>query len=150
MTYEETAYYTELLPSGKAYQFNFVMQAKSVITHPSAGQVLDGQGFQEISGLAWSGNGRIKAVDVSVDGGNTWQPAVLQGPVEPICLTRFRLPWRWTGGSAVLQSRATDETGAVQPTRTAVLAERGTNFYYHYDAITSWRLVADGSFALAV
>ena len=86
----------------------------------------------------------------SSDDGATWTQATLQAPVMSRCLTRFRLPWSWSGGPAVLQSRATDETGAVQPTRASVLAARGPNFYYHYDAIVAWRLAADGSFALAV
>jgi sulfane dehydrogenase subunit SoxC len=144
MTSEETAYYTELLPNGKALQFNFVMQAKSVITHPSAGQTLDGQGFYEISGLAWSGMGRIKTVDVSVDGGKNWQAAVLQEPVESVCLTRFRLPWRWNGGSAVLQSRAVDETGYVQPTLKSLVNQYGLHIRYHNNAIQSWQVEASG------
>ncbi len=149
-TREETSKYTDLGRDGKALQFNFVMRVKSVITRPSPGFRLRQTGFQEISGLAWSGNGRVTRVEVSVDDGASWVDAALQGPVLPRCLTRFRAPWSWGGGPAVLQSRATDETGAVQPTRAAVLAERGPNFYYHYDAITSWRLADDGSFALAV
>lgn len=144
MAYQETAYYTELLPSGKAEQFNFVMKAKSVITHPSAGQKLDGQGFYEISGLAWSGQGRIKSVDVSVDGGKSWQPAALQGPIELVCLTRFRLPWRWNGGGAVLQSRAVDETGYVQPTLKTLVGHYGLYAQYHNNAIQSWEIQAAG------
>lgn len=148
-TREETSKYTDLEPDGKALQFNFVMRVKSVITRPSPGFQLKQTGFHEITGLAWSGNGRVTRVEVSADDGASWADAALQGPVLPRCLTRFRLPWRWEGGPAVLQSRATDETGAVQPTRAAVLAERGPNFYYHYDAIVPWRLAADGSFSLA-
>lgn len=144
MSKEETAYYTELLPDGKAEQFNFVMRAKSVITHPSGSQKLDGTGFYEISGLAWSGSGRIKAVDVSVDGGKTWQPATLQGPIEPVCLTRFRLPWRWNGGSAVLQSRAVDETGYVQPTLKSLVGQYGLHAHYHNNAIQSWQVETSG------
>ena len=148
-TREETSKYTDLEPDGKALQFNFIMRVKSVITRPSPGFQLKQTGFHEITGLAWSGNGRVTRVEVSADGGASWSDAALQGPVLPRCLTRFRLPWNWSGGPAVLQSRATDETGAVQPTRAAVLAERGPNFYYHYDAILPWRLQSDGSFSLA-
>lgn len=148
-TREETSKYTDLEPDGKALQFNFIMRVKSVITRPSPGFQLKQTGFHEITGLAWSGNGRVTRVEVSADGGANWTDAALQGPVLSRCLTRFRLPWNWSGGPAVLQSRATDETGAVQPTRAAVLAERGPNFYYHYDAILPWRLQSDGSFSLA-
>jgi sulfane dehydrogenase subunit SoxC len=147
---EETSKYTDLGRDGKALQFNFIMRVKSVITRPSPGFVLKQTGYHEITGLAWSGNGRITRVEVSADDGATWTDAALQGPVMSRSLTRFRLPWSWNGGPAVLQSRATDETGAVQPTRASVLSERGPNFYYHYDAITSWRLAPDGNFALAV
>ena len=148
-TREETSKYTDLEPDGKALQFNFVMRVKSVITRPSPGFQLKQTGFHEITGLAWSGNGRVTRVEVSADDGASWTDAALQGPVLSRCLTRFRLPWNWSGGPAVLQSRATDETGAVQPTRAAVLAERGPNFYYHYDAILPWHLRSDGSFSLA-
>jgi sulfane dehydrogenase subunit SoxC len=144
MAEQETAYYTELLPSGKANAFNFVMQAKSVITRPSGGQHLAEPGFYEISGLAWSGRGRIRAVDVSTDGGRTWRPAALQGPVEPVCFTRFRLPWRWQGGSAVLQSRAVDETGYIQPTLKNLVAQRGLHSFYHNNAIQSWQVEPSG------
>jgi sulfane dehydrogenase subunit SoxC len=144
MSKEETAYYTQLLPNGKARAFNFVMEAKSVITFPSAGQSLSERGFYEIRGLAWSGNGPVRVVDVSLDGGKNWQRAALQEPVLPRALTRFRLPWRWNGGRAVLQSRATDETGYVQPTRQELMAYRGAASHYHYNAIQSWEVQPDG------
>ena len=95
----------------------FPLEVKSIITHPSPGLTLEGPGFYEISGLAWSGNGRIRSVEVSADGGKSWAPAVLNEPVLPKALTRFRAAWQWNGGPAVLQSRATDDTGMVQPTR---------------------------------
>ena len=144
MTKEETAYYTDLLPSGKARGFTFVMEAKSVITRPSGGQRLPEPGFHEISGLAWSGRGRITRVDVSVDAGESWRTAALQQPVLSRCLTRFRLPWRWEGGSAVLQSRAIDETGYVQPTLKELVAVRGVNSFYHNNAVQPWRVAASG------
>jgi sulfane dehydrogenase subunit SoxC len=149
-TREETSKYTELMPDGRADQFVFVMEVKSVITSPSGGQKIGAPGFREISGLAWSGSGRIRQVEVSADGGRSWQVAALQDPVLPKCLTRFRLPWSWDGSPALLQSRATDETGAVQPTRDALLAQRGPNFAYHYNAIQSWRVAQDGGVALAL
>lgn len=148
-TREETSKYTDLEPDGRALQFNFIMEVKSVITRPSPGFQLKQTGFHDISGIAWSGSGRITKVEVSVDEGATWADAALQDPVMPRCLTRFRLPWSWNGGPAVLQSRATDETGAVQPTRTSLLSKRGPEFYYHYNAINSWRLAPNGTFTLA-
>jgi sulfane dehydrogenase subunit SoxC len=143
-TREETSKYTDLMPDGTARQFTFVMDVKSVITSPSGGQKLAQPGFREISGIAWTGRGRIRAVDVSVDGGRNWQAATLQEPVLPLALTRFRLPWRWDGGPAVLQSRATDESGQTQPTRAQLIGLRGQNSLYHYNAIQSWRVAAGG------
>ena len=120
---------------------------KSFITHPSPGLTLKGPGFYEISGLAWSGNGSIREVEVSADGGKSWAKAALNGPVLPKALTRFRVPWQWNGGPAVLQSRATDDTGMVQPTRTAFGEERGFRGAFHYNAIASWRVDEKGELA---
>jgi len=148
MTREETSKYTDLLTSGKAVQFSFEMEAKSVITSPSGEMLLDGPGFYEITGIAWSGRGAIKQVDVSVDGGRNWKAASLQSPVLPICHTRFRLPWQWDGKEAILQSRCVDDTGYVQPTLGQLVAVRGLNgplgSIYHLNAIQSWRLASDG------
>jgi sulfane dehydrogenase subunit SoxC len=144
MARDETSKYTVLLPDGKAWQFVFPMEVKSIITHPSPGLSLKGQGFYEIAGLAWSGNGRIRQVDVSADGGTSWAPAALQEPVLAKALTRFRAAWQWNGGPAVLQSRATDETGMVQPARAQFVAERGLRGIYHYNAIASWRIDEKG------
>jgi len=149
-TREETSKYTGLLADGSARQFNFVMEVKSAITRPSPGYQLKQTGFHEVSGLAWSGRGRVARVEVSSDAGETWQDAALQEPVLPVCLTRFRAPWTWTGGTAALLSRATDETGAVQPTRAALVAERGPNFLYHYNAIQAWQVGPDGAIRLAL
>ena len=145
MTRDETAKYTELQPDGKARQFTFVMEAKSVITSPSAMQRLQDPGFDEISGLAWSGRGRIARVAGSADGGKTWAEAALQDPVLPRCFTRFRMAWNWSGQPAILKSRATDETGYVQPERDVLIAERGRRGYFHYNAIVSWAVAEDGS-----
>ncbi len=143
-TREETAKYTDLMPDGKARQFTFHMEAKSVITSPSAGQTVRGHGFREISGVAWSGRGAIRRVDVSIDGGRNWREAVLQSPVLDKALTRFRLPWRWNGEPTIVQSRATDDTGYVQPTREQLIAARGLNSYYHNNSIQSWRIESTG------
>lgn len=144
MTREETARYTDLMPDGTARQFTWVMDAKSVITWPSGGHRLPERGFWEITGLAWSGRGRIVRVEVSTDGGRTWGLAELQQPVLPLAHTRFRFPWHWNGEEAILQSRATDETGYVQPTRAALIARRGSASLYHYNGIQSWRVSPDG------
>jgi len=141
---EETSKYTDLMPDGSAREFTFYMEAKSIITRPSGGQRLIARGFHEISGIAWSGRGKIKRVDVSVDDGTSWQIAELQDPVMTRALTRFRLPWRWDGEPVVIQSRAIDETGYVQPTLAELLAVRGDNYYYHNNAIWPWRIAADG------
>lgn len=138
MAKDETSKYSDLLPDGRALLFTFPMEVKSLITSPSGTMKMQGPGLYQISGIAWSGAGRIRRVEVSADGGRSWAEAALDEPVLPKALTRFRLPWRWNGGPAVLQSRAIDETGAVQPTRTALLGERGSQFRYHYHAIQSW------------
>ena len=141
---EETAHYTDLLPDGKARQYTFEMDAKSLILRPSGGHKLQ-QGFQEISGVAWSGRGRITGVEISAGAGETWQKAGLQDPVLPKAFTRFRLPWNWSGGEATIQSRCTDETGYVQPSRDELLAARGANSQYHYNGIKVWRVTAEGT-----
>jgi sulfane dehydrogenase subunit SoxC len=141
---EETSKYTDLMPDGSAREFTFYMEAKSIITRPSGGQRLSPPGFHEISGIAWSGHGKISRVDVSVDDGKSWQKAQLQEPVLTRALTRFRFPWHWDGQPAVIQSRAIDETGYVQPTLAELLAVRGDNSFYHNNAIWPWRIAADG------
>lgn len=144
MTKDETSRYTDLQADGKALMFTYPMDVKSVITRPSPGISLSGAGLYEVSGLAWSGHGSIKTVEVSVDGGQTWAGAALATPVLPRALTRFRHPWRWNGTLAVLMSRATDDGGAVQPTRARLIAEHGSKVVYHYNAIQAWRVEASG------
>jgi sulfane dehydrogenase subunit SoxC len=141
---EETSKYTDLLPDGTAREFSFYMEAKSIITRPSGGQRVNAPGFHEITGIAWSGHGKIQRVEVSVDDGKSWQEARLQEPVLTRALTRFRLPWQWDGKPVVIQSRAIDETGYVQPTLAELLAVRGENYFYHNNAIWPWRVAADG------
>jgi sulfane dehydrogenase subunit SoxC len=148
MTREEAAIYTDLMPDGKARWFTFVMEAKSVITRPSGEQVLEGRGWYEISGLAWSGRGRISRVEVSTDDGKTWTDAQLNGLLVPKAATRFSMLWKWDGGDAVLQSRCTDETGYVQPTREQLISVRGLDAgpdgFDHYNGIKSWFIHRDG------
>ncbi len=144
-TREETSKYSWIMPDGTVRQFNFVIEAKSVITAPSGGRKLAAPGFHEISGVAWSGRGKVVKVEVSTDGGATWADAILQEPVLSKCLARFRLPWRWLGAPAALSSRASDETGYVQPSRASLLKERDARSYYHYNAIQTWNVAEDGS-----
>jgi sulfane dehydrogenase subunit SoxC len=118
---------------------------KSAILKPSFGITMRGPGLYEISGLAWSGLGRVARVEITADGGKTWAPAALSDPVLPKALTRFRMPWQWDGAPAVLASRATDETGDVQPTRTAWVAQYATGQFYHFNGIQSWGVEADGT-----
>ena len=149
MTREETSKYTDLLANGKARQFSMDMEAKSVVTFPSGDMKLPGPGYYNVTGLAWSGRGRVQSVDVSVDGGKTWVPARIDSAPDPICTVRFSLPWVWDGKSAVLQSRCTDETGYIQPTLAQLIAIRGSNgpfgSIYHLNAIQSWGVAEDGS-----
>ena len=144
MTREETSKYTDLMPNGEARQFTFVMDAKSVITRPSSGQRLAGPGFYQISGLAWSGRGSVRGVEVSTDAGRTWTAAQLQEPVLPLAHTRFRFDWKWDGTETTLASLCIDEGGDRQPTREALIAVRGVRSSYHNNAIQAWRVLRDG------
>jgi sulfane dehydrogenase subunit SoxC len=144
MTKDETSKYTVTLPSGKSLQFVFPMEAKSVITHPSPGLTMRGPGLYEISGLAWSGYGKIAKVEVSADSGKSWGVAALSDPVLPKALTRFRMPWRWDGSPVTLQSRATDESGYVQPSRAQLISLRGDRGNFHNNMITSWNVSDKG------
>jgi sulfane dehydrogenase subunit SoxC len=143
-TREESLHYVDLLPGGKHRQYTWIQEAKSVITSPSGGQVILDRGYHEITGLAWSGRGKVKRVDVSTDGGRNWRTAKLQEPVHTKALTRFRLDWQWDGGPALLQSRCMDETGYVQPTYRQLRAVRGTRSIYHNNAIQTWRVDSSG------
>ena len=143
-TREESLHYIDLLPDGMHRQYSGVQEVKSVITMPSGGQKLVGKGYYEISGLAWSGRGKVKRVDVSVDGGRNWQTARLQDPVLTKALTRFRLDWNWNGAPALLQSRAVDEKGHVQPNIHQLRAVRGVRSIYHNNAVQTWQVQPDG------
>jgi sulfane dehydrogenase subunit SoxC len=147
MSYWESQVYTAPRPTGKAYQFYFVNEVKSFITQPSPGRTLQQPGLYEISGIAYSGKGRISKVLVSADGGASWAEAALQEPVLSMAFTRFRMAWRWNAGPAILQSRAWDEGGNAQPTRAQFVAARGElptvppvlGFgNHHFNAVVSW------------
>ncbi|HLH88239.1 MAG TPA: sulfite dehydrogenase [Xanthobacteraceae bacterium] len=156
-TYFESKNYSQILPGGKTWRFHFLMEVKSFITYPSFGLHLKEPGFYAISGVAYSGAGRIAKVMVSADGGKSWGEAALQSPVHDKAFTRFVMPWRWDGGPAVLQSRAWDEAGNVQPLRAEFVAARGetkkpvaTPLAFpnqHYNSITSWGINAKGEIA---
>lgn len=145
MTRDETSKYTDPLSNGTARMFSFVMDAKSVITFPAFPARLRARGWWNVTGLAWSGRGRITRVDVSTDGGRTWASAVLEQPVLPQCHTRFCFPWKWDGTEALLMSRATDETGYVQPSLAQLRSARGPGTRYHFNHIRAWRVGSDGS-----
>ena len=142
---EETSKYTDLMPDGTSRGFTWVLDAKSVITFPCPEKPLKGPGLYEIRGLAWSGSGKVKRVDVSVDGGVNWQATELKEPVLSKALTRFSLPWRWDGRPVLLESRAIDETGYVQPTIEQLRKIRGVNSVYHNNSIQTWQVKPDGS-----
>ena len=141
---EETSKYTDLMADGRARQFSLRMDVKSLITSPSGRMHLPEHGIYEISGLAWSGHGAIRAVEVSADGGSTWAEADLQSEAEPLRPVRFRIPWRWNGAPARLQSRAVDTAGNVQPTRSVALAGRAPTAFYHYNGIQTWAVDDSG------
>ncbi len=143
-TKDEVLHYVDLQPGGLHRQYTSTQECKSVITTPSGGQVLLDQGYYQVSGLAWSGRGQVKRVDVSVDGGRNWKAARLQAPVMHKCLTRFTLDWVWNGQPALLQSRAIDETGYVQPSTRQLRAVRGTRSIYHNNAVQTWQVQASG------
>lgn len=143
MTREETSKYTDPLSDGTARQFSFVMDAKSIITFPAYPDVVT-KGWWEISGLAWSGRGKISRVEVSIDRGKTWQNAELRKPVLSKCTTRFTHAWHYDGGEAYLMSRAIDETGYVQPTQVELVRVRGPGTFYHSNDIRSWKVEPGG------
>jgi sulfane dehydrogenase subunit SoxC len=144
MTKDETSKYSDLGDDGIAQLFTFPMGVKSVITSPSPGLPLGERGVYQISGLAWSGAGKISRVEVSADGGRSWADAALDEQVLPRCLTRFRTAWRWEGEPATLLSRAIDDQGAVQPSRDQVMTGRAPGAFYHYNGIQAWQVGTDG------
>lgn len=147
MTKDETSKYSDVQKDGTAKLFTFPLSVKSVITSPSPGLSLGAQGTYQISGIAWSGIGKIKRVEVSADGGMSWAAAVLDEHVMSKCLTRFRSAWRWDGSPSIILSRATDEHGNVQPTRETVLSDRAAGAGYHYNGIQAWNVAESGEVA---
>ncbi|SIR47678.1 MULTISPECIES: sulfite dehydrogenase [Acidiphilium] len=146
ITREETSEYSELLGDGTSLGFTWVMDAKSVITFPCPEKPLtQGPGFYEIRGLAWSGRGKVKYVDISLDGGVNFQRARLDNPILDKCMTRFTLPWWWDGKVALIQSRVTDETGYVQPTIVQKHKFWGADPVYENNSIQTWQVLASGA-----
>ncbi|MEZ5884269.1 MAG: sulfite dehydrogenase [Paracoccaceae bacterium] len=142
---EETSKYTDTLADGTSRKWTWVMDAKSVVTSPSPqAPIKHGTGPLVITGLAWSGRGAIKAVHVTVDGGKTWKEARLAAPGQPMALTRFYLDHDWDGSEMLLQSRAIDETGYVQPTKAQLREVRGLNSIYHNNCIQTWWVKPNG------
>ncbi len=143
-TKDEAVHYIDLMPDGLHRQYTSIQECKSVITTPSGGQLLLDKGFYNISGMAWSGRGKVTRVDVSTDGGINWRQARLETPVLSKAVTRFNIDWVWDGKPAILQSRAVDETGYVQPSYGQLRKVRGTKSIYHNNAIQSWKVVESG------
>jgi sulfane dehydrogenase subunit SoxC len=143
-TKDESLHYVDLMPDGSHRQYTSIQECKSVITTPSGGQQLLDKGYHNVTGLAWSGRGAVKRVDVSFDGGRNWRTASLQGPAMSKCLTRFNIDWTWDGGPAILQSRAIDDTGYVQPMLRQLREVRGRRSVYHNNAIQSWQVAEGG------
>ncbi|HEY1091256.1 MAG TPA: sulfite dehydrogenase, partial [Burkholderiaceae bacterium] len=143
-TKDENVHYIDLMPDGQHREYSSIQEVKSVVTTPSGGQVLLDKGFYSISGLAWSGRGSIKRVDVSVDGGRNWSQARLQAPVMDKCLTRFNLDWVWDGKPALVMSRATDSTGQIQPDYRVLRVVRGKRSIYHNNSIQTWLVQESG------
>lgn len=147
---DETSKYTDPLPNDTARQFSFVLDAKSIITSPSYPAKVGGPGWWPIRGLAWTGRGKIERVDVSTDGGNSWTRAEIIGPILPNAHARFQHMWNWDGKPTRIMSRAIDETGYAQPTLAEFTKVRGPGTDYHYNAIRSWDVAADGSVTFGV
>ncbi len=141
---EETSKYTDLLADGRSRRFTFFMDAKSVVTNPSPQAPLKQKGRNVLSGLAWSGRGTIKRVDVTLDGGKNWQHARIDGPVLDKSLTRFYVDFDWAGQDLLIQSRAMDSTGYLQPTKEELRKIRGTNSIYHNNGIQTWHVKTNG------
>jgi sulfane dehydrogenase subunit SoxC len=144
MSRDETSKYTDPLANGTSRQFSFVMDVKSTITYPTAPVRLTRRGWTQVSGLAWSGRGRVTRVDVSTDGGQTWTEAVLETTPTPKAAVRFSHLWNWQGGPATIMSRATDETGATQPRLAEFRGARGAGTDYHYNYVRVWQVAPDG------
>ena len=141
---EETSKYTDLLADGRSRRFTWIMDAKSIVTNPSPQAPMKHKGPNVLTGIAWSGRGTITRVDVSIDGGRNWKTARLDGPAMPLSMARFYFDFDWDGRELMIQSRAMDDTGYVQPTKQELRAVRGLNSIYHNNGIQTWLVRGDG------
>ncbi len=141
---EETSKYTDLMGDGRSRRYTFFMDAKSVVTNPSPEAPMRHKGRNVLSGLAWSGRGRITRVDVTLDGGRNWREARIDGLVLDKSLTRFYVDFDWQGQELLIQARAHDSTGYVQPTKDELRKVRGLNSIYHNNGIQTWGVRANG------
>jgi sulfane dehydrogenase subunit SoxC len=143
MTRWETAKYTQLMANGKSIQFQLRQGINSVITSPS-GMMTIKPGYNRITGLAWSGYGKIIKVEISTDAGKSWKVAQLNHPVLPKAQARFQMDWTWDGRPTKIVSRSTDEKGNVQPDRKSFIDRVGTNALFHYNAQQTWSIDESG------
>lgn len=142
---EETSKYTDLMENGKARRFTWEMDIKSVITNPSPqAPITHGKGHTVLTGLAWSGRGTVDRVDISLDGGRNWRAARIDGPSHSMALHRFYYEFDWDGSPLLLQSRAVDSDGHIQPTKNELRAARGENSIYHNNGIQTWHVRSNG------
>ena len=144
MTREETSKYTDALLNGTSKMFTLQMGPKSIITFPSFPYVLPDKGWWEVRGYAWSGAGKVARVEVSTNGGRSWEAAELQQPILDKCMTRFRYLWNWDGTTTTLMSRTIDEKGAVQLSPKEFFKTQGPGTFYHNNQIRSWRIEGNG------
>ena len=138
---EETSKYTALTASGRAIQHFYANEVNSVITSPCPEvdwKDLEKGDLVEIQGLAWTGHGTIKGVDISFDGGKNWVEAQLKGLVLPKAWTRFSYMYKYEGKPLLLQSRSYDDSNNVQPTVNQEKAVVGVEGVYHRNAIMTW------------
>ena len=141
---EIAAWDTDVRPDGRSRKHTFVMDAKSVVTSPSPQAPPLRKGRNVLTGIAWSGRGTVKRVDVSLDGGRNWRPARLDGPVLDKSMARFYVDFDWQGEELMIQSRAIDSTGYVQPTKESLRKVRGVNSIYHNNGIQTWQVQKNG------
>ena len=151
MSWHEAGNNADTTPNGKALGFRFELGPKSVITRPSGGHQLSGKGYYEISGIAWSGGGAIRTVEVSTDGGKKWNRAEIKATPQRMAHTRFGYSWNWDGNETEILSRCTDEIGQQQPTREQVAKYFNVPFDRSYrvpgldNSVMPWRIAKDGS-----
>ncbi|OFV93567.1 MAG: hypothetical protein A3H28_03385 [Acidobacteria bacterium RIFCSPLOWO2_02_FULL_61_28] len=155
----EARTYTSLRPDNKIRWFQFEMQPKSIITRPSPGYPLPSRGFYEMRGIAWSGGGKVRRVEITTDGGRTWKDAQVQEPVYSKAATRFVFPWTWNGEELMIASRCTDDRGTTQPTLAQMAKvwmvepdwfRKPTSSTWRFNVIQPWKIAGDGKVTNAI